>query len=557
MAWIDEANKHVNEPGAVFELDLSPTRQYSIDIIRPTNAAPIKGNVLKLPNVSNSIGGILRTLEFSKITVELDDTDNEFRTLIGPGGDGLKNKVARIKVPFINISYATHAKTIFIGKVYSATQLPNMRFRIVCEQNSKNLTNRYPEKTVELTDYPNVPAGISGTLILEPYGEITDFGGAGKGPWGTIMVDDTVGAEIHLVGRQTAAITVDRVYLDILDGNPPTLQTEGAGNDYQIATQVIDGHTHTEIRWEATAAVSPTILDVVTCDISFGTREVCEAWKHYLESFCGYVNADFDAVSYATAHAKGVSRNYIAKGAFKDQKELVSLRDDLCREFEVDIWWEPTDGLVHFNYFSSWVAPTVHYYDYKDILEGYAPNNDSTNIVNYQRVGYNYDFSSRVYRNYTTKQNAASIAKYGATFRGDFKGFYFVRDASVAGDLAARVVLLRKDPIALDEFPLPIKGMNVDLAGVIQITHFEGKGASGYEGSTFQVRKTVYDLDNFIARLQLLDYSNFIGGAFILGPATLLKFTLESTANKVKYGFVCDPVTEQYSDGSEAKRLYD
>ena len=550
MAWIDEANKHVNEPGVVFELDLSPTRQYSIDIIRPTNAAPTKGNILKLPQVSNSIGGILRTLEFSKITIELDDTNYEFRTLIGPGGDGLKNKVARIKIPFINISYATYAKTIFIGKVYSVTPLPNLRFRIVCEQNSKNITNRYPEKTVELTDYPNVPAGVAGTLILEPYGEITDFGGAGKGPWATIMVDDTVGAEIHLVGRQTAAITVTRVYLN------DVLQVEGAGNDYTISTQVIDTHTHTEIQWLATGP-NPTIFDDVSCDISFGTREVCEAWKHYLESFCGYTNADFDAVSYAAANAIGVSRNYIMKGAFKDQKELVSLRDDLCREFEVDIWWEPKDGLVHFNYFSSFVVPTVHYYDYKDILEGYVPNNDATSIVNYQRVGYNYDFSSQVYRNYTTKQSAASIAKYGATFRGDFKGFHFVRDSSVANDLAARVILLRKDPIALDEFPLPIKGKNIDLAGVVQITHFDGKGSAGYEGTTFQVRKTIYDLDNFIARLHLLDYSNFIGGAFILGPPTLLRFTLESTANKVKYGFVCDPVTEQYSDGSEAKRLYD
>ena len=552
MAWIDEANKHVNEPGAVFELDLdSGTRKYSIDIIRPTNAAIIKGTILRLPEVSSSIGGILRTFEFSKIIIEIDDTDYEFRTLIGPDGEGLKNKVARIKVPFINLSYATHAKTIFVGRVSGATPLPGLRFQIECEQNLKNLTNKYPDKTVEIGDYLNAPTGIPGTLIKEPYGPISDFGGAGKGAWGAIMVDDTVGAEIHLVGRQTAAITVDRVYLS------GVVQVEGAGNDYQIGTQVIDGHTHTEIRWEATAAISPTIEDVVTCDISFGTREVCEAWKHYLENFCGYVNADFDPVSYAAANAIGVSRNYVMKGAFDEQKQLVSHRDDLCREFEVDIWWEPKDGLVHFDYFSVFTSPTIHYYDYKDILEGYIPSHDSSKIVNYQRVGYNWDYSSQLYRNFTYKENVASQAKYGQVYRGDFKGLKFVRDASVATDLAARFILLRKDPISLEEFPLPIKGINIDLSDIVEITHFDGKGSAGYEQTSFQVRKTVYDLDNFIAKLHLLDYSRFIGSAFILGPPTLGRYTTETAANKAKYGFVCDPVTEEYSDGDPAKRLYD
>jgi len=551
MAWIDEANKHVNEPGAVFELDLdSGTRKYSIEIIRPTDAPIIKGTILRLPVVSNSIGGILRTLEFSTITIELDDTDYEFRTVVGPDGEGLKNREARIKIPFINISLAGFAKTVFVGRVSNATPLPGLRFQIVCEQNSKNLTNRYPDKTVEAGDYGNLPSGISGTLIKEPYGPISDFGGANKGAWLPIMVDDTVGAEIHLVGRQTAAITVDRVYFN------DVIQTEGAGNDYQIGTQVIDGHTHTEIQWEATGP-NPTIEDVVRCDIGFGTREVCEMWKHYLENFCGYINADFDAVSYAAANVIGVTRGYIAKGAFREQKELVSHRDDLCREFELEIWWEPKDGLVHFNYFTSSVTPTIHYYDYKDILEGYVPKNDMTLIVNSQRVGYNWDYGSELFRNYATRENVPSQTKHGATYKGEFKGLYFVRDSSVANDLAARVILLRKDPIALEEFPLPIKGMDIDLSDVLQITHFDGKGAAGYEGTTFQVRKTTYNLDKFIAKLGLLDYSNFIGSSFILGPQALLDFTFETAANKAKYGFVVDPATGDQSDGTEGKKLSD
>ena len=170
MAWIDEANKHVNEPVAIMELDLdSGTRKYSIDVIRPTDAAPIKGNIIKLPTVSNSLGGLLKTLEFSKITIELDDTDYEFRTLIGPGGEGVKNRAVRIKVPFINISLAGFAKTIFTGRVFSRQQLRGLRFQIVCEQNAKNITNIHPDKTVEAGDYANAPSGIPGTTILHSH----------------------------------------------------------------------------------------------------------------------------------------------------------------------------------------------------------------------------------------------------------------------------------------------------------------------------------------------------------------------------------------------------
>ena len=551
MAWIDEAQKHVNEPVAVFEIDLdSGTRKYSIDEIRPTNAPTIKGNILKLPVVSNSIGGILKTLEFSEITVELDDTDYEFRTLVGPDGEGMKNRTVRIKIPFTNISMAAFAKTVFTGLVYSRTQLPGLRFGIVCKQNSKNLTNRYPEKSVEIGDYANAPAGIPGTLILEPYGPVTDFGTSNEGAWATTMVDDTVGAEIHLIGRQSAAITVDRVRLN------GAVQTEGAGNDYTIGTQVIDGHTYTEIRWLATGP-NPTINDIVTCDISFGTREPCEMWKHYLETFCGYVNADFDAVSYAAANAIGVARGYIVSGAFWEEKELVSHRDDLCNEFELDIWWDPKDGLVHFNYFSPIVTPSIHYYDYKDILEGYQPNNDATNIINSQRYGWDWDYDKQLFRNFATKENTDSQTKYGQTYKGDFKGLYFIRDSAVAADVIARLVLLRKDPIILDEFPMPIKAFDNDLAETIQITHFDGVGDAGYEGTTFQIRKTIYDLDNFIAKLQLLDYSNFIGAACcILGdPSLPATWTLTNAAQK-KWCYLCSHVTGQFSDGLPGKRMY-
>ena len=545
--WIEEANKHVNEPGVVFEIDLdSGTRKYSIEILRPTDAAPIKGNILRLPSVENSIGGILKTLEFSRITILMDDTDYEFRTIIGPDGEGLKNKTARIKVPFVNLSLATQAKTVFTGRIYDNGQLPELKFEIKCEPNLKNINEIYPSKTVEKGDHANAPAGIPGTLILEPYGPITDLGGANEGAWDTIMVDDTIGSEVHLVGRQSAIIPVDRVRLN------GVVQVAGGGADYIIGTQVIDGITYTEIRWTG-AGSSPVITDTVTCDIGFGTREPCEMFKHYLETFVGYINADFDAVSFAATNAIGVARGYIVKGSFKDEKELVSHRNDLCREFGLDIWWEPKDGLVHFDYFSPIAPPSIHYYDYKDILEGYNPSTNATEIINYQRYGYGWDSKVKVFRSFAIKQNIDSQSKYGE-YRGKFQGLYFIRDAEVASDVMSRLILLRKDPIGLDEFPMPIKAFNDNISDMIQITHFEGKGEAGYEGTVFQIRKTIYDLDNFIAKLQCLDYSNFSGAACILGEPTLPAKWTDTTDAQKKWCYLCS-IAGQFSDGLSGKMM--
>ena len=302
---------------------------------------------------------------------------------------------------------------------------------------------------------------------------------------------------------------------------------------------------------------NPTITDTVTCDIGFGTREPCEMWKHYLETFAGYVNADFDAVSFAAAVVIGTNRGYVFKGTLEAQKELVSHRDDISGEFELDIWWEPSDGLIHFNYLSSLISISTHYFDYKDILEGYEPSNDVTSIINYQRFGYNWDFDKQLFRNFSFREDAASQVKYGGTYKGDFKGLRFIRDSAIANDVIARRILMRKDSITLDTFPFPLKAYELKLSDMIKITHFEGSGADGYDATIFQVRKTNYNLDDFTVKIKLQNFTNFMSGAFILGPQTLNKWTLESAASREKYGFVCDPATEEYSDGEPAKRLFD
>lgn len=830
--WISEAVKHTTKPAAVVEIDFdSGTRKYSIDYIRPIGSPAYKGNILNLPYLSDSIGDLVRTFIYSKIEIILADADREFRTLVET--EGIKNREMRIKLLFINAVVPITPLTRFTGNIYNWNPMSGMKFKIVCEQKSKNLENKYPEDIVEKSDYANVDEFGLGLLIPIPYGNISALGLSNDGAFPCILVDPTVDAERHLVGLQayeelvatgemdpsiggwgagnlavlasaangrvgkclsiteggqdwpnayqsitvtpgsryrvncyikagtepeysvwlwditngawivegtwkteaagdwstneetvftapvgcievriclysrslngegftiyydsvtaTEVIYVPRAYINgtlktinthytigygiigtesgfVLNGGFPTdtanwtarrsallasvaggktgncLRITENGGNFPTASQDVvvipgsryhlsgyvkagtqdwwtifitnpatgetiywtvgsivpadwstsfnlyfnipsgcttarielscwssagDGKTiyydtisctvvastvHVTIDWKA--GVNPTTDDIVSCDTLFGSRYVCEAWKHFLMKFCGHAEADFHAASYNVAHEIEINRDYTLDGPFIKEEELISHENQIRNEFELDIWREPKDGLIHFKYMSSLDQPVNHYRDYLDILKGYEPNRKVTKIINYLKYMYNYNFARNYFYNLPYREDVDSQSKHGATYRSK-QGFYFVRKSSVASDLAARKLLRRKDPIVLDKFPLPLKAFYNSLADFIEITHFEGTGSEGYQKRPFQLRAVQDDLDSFTRVAVLEDISEFIGSAFIMGPADLPDYMTATEAQREKYGFLCDPVTEQYSNGDPAKRMRD
>jgi len=331
--------------------------------------------------------------------------------------------------------------------------------------------------------------------------------------------------------------------------------TEGVGNDYTIVTQVIDGFTHTEVHWNA--AVNPTADDTVSADIEFGSRDVCEAWQHYNINFANYVLGDFDAVSYAAASTIAVDRDYIMNGVFEKNKELSAHRDDICNEFELEIYWDPKDGLIHFKFLTVEETASNTYVDYLDILKGYEPNTNVLKIMNHLDYGLKYNYVGEYYDDLDEVENAESIAEHGGTAFREFFGFKFTRDSAVATDLAARKVLRRKDPIILDEFPLPLKAFADNLAAILQITHYDGIGPDGYDEAYFQIRKVDYNLNNFTVKMILENMNNFFGHACRLGDATVLpQLWINGTVPQKLYCAACDPVTNLFSDGSPGMQLY-
>jgi hypothetical protein len=88
-----------------------------------------------------------------------------------------------------------------------------------------------------------------------------------------------------------------------------------------------------------------------------------------------------------------------------------------------------------------------------------------------------------------------------------------VRDSVTAADVAARRLALRKPSNGRAEATFTStlsKGYGVELGDLIEVTHFQGIGASGWDAQRCQVRRIVDDLDEFTRQLTAWDVDNLL-----------------------------------------------
>jgi hypothetical protein len=555
MAWADTAALHVTTPAILVCVSFgSGDRYYSTDYVRISTQS-YKGNIVGLPQIASSIGDLRRTYERNKITIVFSDADYEFRGLDSSEATGFKTRPVLIQAGFAEDDYA-NLLTLFSGKIYDWRWIDGLRFELDIEESSRNMENEYPEKRVELTDYPYADGHSVGWVIPIPYGTISAFGAAGDGAfghpsltneYGMLFVDTRTNQEKHLVGLQDDAITVDRVYKN---GVLQTLTTH-----YTVTTSVVDGKTHTLIAWAS--GVNPTTADRISCDISFGSRRPVEAIRHFLLNYCGYVAGDFNATFYAAAQAKEIERGYTFDGALWQKAGLRTLLDTWRDEYELDIFWDK-NGLVCFRYITA-ILPTGtrKYTDVLDILADHDSDPQVGQILNKLKYGYDFHYSKTYFYHYGIYESAASQAKWGAVF-SEFAGFYWLRGSSLALDIASRKIVRRKDPITFDSIRLPLKSFDDNLADCVKISHFNGRGPNGYEEKLFQVRAQTFDIDGFVNTELLEDASNFAGNACILGDETTLPATwMAASGGERDYCYQADYSTEEFSDGEEGKRMFD
>jgi len=554
MSFATEVAKHVNAPVVLVDIYFnSGTRYYS-----NTYVNVYKGKILNLPQILTSIGDVKRTYEKNRISIIFNDSNYEFRGLEATETVGFRNVRVVAKVGFSDGSTLT-TSTLFDGQIYDYKRLDDLRYQIDIEEKGKNLDNEYPDKRVELTDYPNAHHTALGWVVPIVFGTISANGLSNDGAYGMPslslqtglpFVKTTQDAEQHLLGIDNSgsgALYAHRVYID------GVLKTEGV--HYSVDSWIVDGVRHSYIQW--VAGVRPTEVNFISADVEATRQRPVYMIYNFLKAFCGYVTGDFNATSLSYAYTIEAARNYYMDGALWQKATLRSILDSWRDEFEFDLYWDK-NGLICIKYLSvAFDSGANHYYDYLDILRGYESSPKIDEILNYLKYGYNYNYSKTYFYNYGTKQDTASQTKYGATFK-EFKGFYFARASAQAYDIAARKIIRLKDPLCLEKYALPLKTYQNNLTDLIRITHFEGGGSAGHANRLFQLREFNYNLDNFINEALFEDTTNYTGRACILGDGTALAATWAAAdADDRQYCYMCSSADGLFSDGESGKMLVD
>lgn len=244
-------------------------------------------------------------------------------------------------------------------------------------------------------------------------------------------------------------------------------------------------------------------------------------------------------------------------GAMFEPKSIREWLDIWRDEFELDKYWNK-GGEFCFKYlaYESGVSAN-HYKDFLHVLGDFSSNPQVEDITNKLFYGQNYHFSKTHFRDYETIEDTDSQTKYGDTYRSS-KMFYWIRNASMASDIAHRKLLRFKDPPTFVEIPFPLNTLSDDLTEVIKLTHFLGKGSSGYDTRRFQIRTTDYNLNIFTNRMLLEDCESFIAYACVLGDDTSLPASwANADEDEREYCYLCDSTTKEFADGEPGKRLVD
>jgi hypothetical protein len=131
-----------------------------------------------------------------------------------------------------------------------------------------------------------------------------------------------------------------------------------------------------------------------------------------------------------------------------------------------------------------------------------------------------------------------------------------IRNAAFALDIANRRLTRMKEPPRIVTFETSLPGLNTDLGDYIKISHEDGPGITGWVDRPCVVIRHEFDVDNLTVRMECLDVNRIFTGAFILGDTTSLAATWTTATDTDKgYGYLCDEVTQAFSDGAAGKRL--
>lgn len=546
MTFATVSAKFSGQPVVLLELVLDDAHRYyaSVDVSTPT--VLYEGKVLSYGTTYRTIGDTYGGYEVSDITVILSDADRHWRKLLA-GANYILHRAANLKVGFVGMGLDDF-RLIFSGTIESYEFVTPLQFKVTLKDTLERYATLVPLAKIRTTVFPLASSGIVGMAEPIIYGCVTSQNDSDDGAIPCALVNTETFT--YLVAAHVCE-SVDSVYVG------GVRKTTG----YTISTSTIGSTTYTLITFVADQAGA-----VVTCDVKgkkidgvFSENPITILQDILVTA--GVASGSIDA-SFTTAAAVADTRLLKAGGVLMEQQTLRNIVEEFGICFALDIWVNIA-GKIACKFLTYSLSTTYPEYTAQhDILGGLTIETQTDKIVNLVQYDYAYHYARNYYAHQRDINNVMSETNLLMEYR-TVLNLPWVRERSTAFIAASKFLRDHTYPPMWIRFSMPLHALNMELADIITITHFEGLATdgNGWDKKTFQVRSIGFDIDQMKCDILAVEVVFGVNGEpiynpYILGDNTALHDTWvgASAADRV-YGYLCDSDTGVFSDSVAGKEL--
>lgn len=540
----NQIQKLKTRPVILLEIEFEDgTVYYSKDAVRFVDRF-YKGQILNVGEYRRAIQQNLGFFEISSVETNIADTD---RDLIQRGEtEKIKGVLARFKLGTDGLTRGNY-ETIFEGLI-DDFGAQNYTFRILARDKLWTLPEKPITGTVNLTDFPHaLPADVGKPLPI-CYGEHSDTDttdAKNRGAWPTIYVDVRSAERTFLIAGH-AVKSIDEVYAYKPSAGSQLLTITTDYTAHKAGT--LNGQTMAYIKLTASGLAKLTdsnALGVLTVnvegkeDAGDGTGTLIENPIDVLEDiFENYLgDPALNSALFTNSKTLATERSYVVSGGYVEDKPTDELMRDVCNSFQVRLFpdkngqiacdiFEPISPFEEgVNVSEQWdILRGTWTLDYRADVQG-AEDSQVINTIDYR---YSYHWAKKHFRGTGQETDANSIATYGS--KDLILNCPWAKDATTAEDVARRLTALYKNPVPHAEFEMPLKGLNIELTDIINITHANAPGIGGYSERAFEVIEHALSFEEKTVRLRAKDVATVVQDSFYLDDEDLRVLANTGTA---------------------------
>ncbi|NIM11526.1 MAG: hypothetical protein GTO45_16520 [Candidatus Aminicenantes bacterium] len=485
-----------------------------------------QNKIISISSLSRNIGED-KSYEISGISIELNDSDRFFRTMMS----GDNRYIAGKKVEILD----ENDTLIYTGNV-EKWEFTEDALSLFINDRLSGLDTVIPH-TLTTEDYPDAADEGVGTSIPIIYGHVQSVKGAVK-CW------KVESGKYLLAGHH--CMSLEGVFKE--DGTDVStdfqLSNEGSaaqGNEKAYAQYIGQG-TFTE--------------DSIHINVK-GKMQDSALIEHPMTALediiANYTDMTLSTLNQEENQAIMNDRNYIIAAVIHNQKTVKDFLIEFAFSFDCDFYLNKGNEIVVvlLNWDNLQPEKSLN----KKQITNFQLQELPEAIRNKVKYMYRYNYAEEKYQRLPLYERSESISNWGEFYnKNEALACSCVYDENTAFDVVQRYAFQRKNPqrIAVVELPLD-EFAGLDISDIVEMQH---PGSIDEKKRKYQIRRVNIDFLSDAVQMECVDITSLAGGIFILGDDSFADNWEEADDYERQFAYLCDSDGFFANDIDEGKILY-